>query len=357
MFYTGNSELDEYDGIFTNSSNYNQQYKSYSSPPPAFFFRQSTQTESVETPEIDIETEPDESAPTAEDSQEPKQTNLITDTDMPVHVTALHCYLREISHGDLLNPEKEIELARKIRVGDLKARNALIAGNLRLVVSIAKKYSGKGLDLDDLIQEGNLGLIQAALKFDPGKGTRFSTYATWWIRQAIQRALSNKSRMVRIPIHITQEMYRLRRGAKPFFQKFGRAPTPQELATTTGIKLEEIMHVLASNMDILSLDATLSGSEDSLDKFVEDHRTRLPEDAVDLSILRDRIYHLLDKLSKDEKTVIELRFGLKDEELATDVEIARKMKVSAIHVRRASVRAMRKLRKFNAHKGIADYFN
>lgn len=271
--------------------------------------------------------------------------------------TALSHYLNELSKRQLIRPERELELARQIKMGDLSARNSLITSNLRLVVSIAKRFTGKGLDMEDLLQEGNLGLMQAAVKFDPSRGTRFSTYATWWIRQAIQRALSNKARLIRIPIHIMQEMYRLRRGAKPFFQKLGRAPTPEELAKETGMKLEEVRHVLAIDTDVVSLDASIAGSDDSLDKIVEDNNTPLPEEIVDQTILHRRVRKLLENLSALEREVIILRYGLQGLELATDAEIAQHMATSTINVRRASVRAMRKLRKYNAHKAIGDYLN
>ena len=279
------------------------------------------------------------------------QTNTGTDT------SALQNYLKEVSHEHLIAPATEIELARRIQTGDLGARNNLIKANLRLVISIAKKYIGKGIEIDDLIQEGNLGLMQAARKFDPSKGTRFSTYATWWIRQAIQRALSNKSRLVRVPIHITQELYKLRRCAKPFFQRFGRAPTINELSLETGITAEEIMHVFNSNLEVFSLDAAIAHSEDSLDKIVENHKAAAPEQDVDQQILHKRINVLLNKLSSEEKHVIELRYGLNKAELATDAEIASELRAPTINIRRASVRAMRKLRKFTAHNSISDYLN
>lgn len=291
----------------------------------------------------------------AQKASKRKQLGTSSDYEESGNQTALRSYLNEISQEKLLKSEKEIDLARGIQTGDKNSLNSLIKANLRLVVSIAKKYLGKGLELEDLIQEGNLGLMQAAIKFDPSKGTRFSTYSTWWIRQAIQRSLSNKGRMVRIPIHITQEMYRLRRAAKPFFQNYGRSPTPAELSTITGIKPQEVLHVLASYSDVLSLDATFSGSEDSLENVIEDKTTELPEQRIASMILHKRIDLLLDKLSKEEKHVIELRYGLNTLELSTDIEIAREMKISALQVRRASVRAMRKLRRYNSHKILDDY--
>ena len=271
--------------------------------------------------------------------------------------TAIRSYLHELSRKPLIDAEKEIALARRIKKGDLQARQLLVSSNLRLVVSIAKRYSRKGLDFEDLIQEGNLGLLQAAVKYDPTKGTRFSTYATWWVRQAIQRALSNKARCVRIPIHITQEMYKLRRAAKEIFQTEGRTPTPQELSIATGIKIEEVLHVLHSNLSVFSLDEPLHGSDEPLEKVVEDTSIPPPEEAVDYALLGQRVDQILSRLSDEERKVIELRYGLGNIQLPTDAEIACKMETDSLRVRRAAVRAMRKLRKFNNDKKISDFLS
>ena len=290
---------------------------------------------------------------------EPRNAALCDDEPLvKTETSSIKSYLSEVARNNLLTADEEIELARSIKRGSNLALRQLVSANLRLVISIAKRYGRHGMELEDLIQEGNVGLIQAATKFDPTRGTRFSTYATWWIRQAIQRALSNKSRSVRIPIHITQEMYRLRKAAKPFFQKFGRAPSYEELAEQTGLRAAEVEHVFRSYLPTVSLDESIgSESGDTLQKIVEDTESAAPDELTESQLLCERVHVLLNRLTPDERSVVELRYGIGSRALLTDTEIAMAMHTDAASVRRATIRAMRKLRKLNIHTGISDYLN
>lgn len=273
-------------------------------------------------------------------------------------LSAIKSYFSEVGKYKLLRAEEEIYLARAFKSGNLMARNRLISSNLRLVISIAKKYNGSGLDLEDLIQEGNLGLMQAVVKFDPARGSKFSTYATWWIQQAIQRAICNKGRTIRIPVHVTQQFYRLRKASKPFYQEHGRAPSATELAELTGMSVDEIAHILRSQMTVMSLDGHPAGIEDGddmLDRMVPDVEEHAPEAGAEIRLLSKRIGCMLSHLSKDERQVVELRYGLTGLAHPGDAEIAEEMHTDRCTVRRTTIRAMRKLRKLNGDRTLAEY--
>lgn len=271
-------------------------------------------------------------------------------------LASMQSYFARLARGSLLSAQQEKELAKSFKLGDGLALQNLIQANLRLVVSIAKRYVGHGVEFEDLVQEGNIGLIQAALKFDPAKGTRFSTYATWWIRQAVQRALANKSRSVRIPVHVNQQIWRLKRAARPFFQNLGRAPTLDEWSKASGMTVAEILQICQFDSPAVSLDEELGpDSDDTLEKLIEDKNCPLPEEFADRQILMKRVDRLLSRLSGDERQVILLRYGIEGKSCPTDAEIASEMHKDAVFVRRATVRAMRKLRKFNRMKKLSDY--
>ncbi|CAM6003199.1 unnamed protein product [Sphagnum balticum] len=266
-------------------------------------------------------------------------------------------YLNEVSKHNLLSAPEEIELGRAIQVGSQTALNKLVAGNLRLVISIAKRYMHQGMDLEDLIQEGNLGLIQAVRKFDPARGNKFSTYATWWIRQAITRALSNKSRTIRIPVHVHENLFKLRKAAKPFYQKLGRFPTVSELADSTGIDAKEVEHVLKSSMSTLSIDDFIGGGEDeeTLDKFVEDKNILKPDEHAEQELLERKVVDLVGLLSDEEREVIRHLYGLGDLVPMNTREVSNTLSMEINEVRRTEVRALRKLKKLTHNRQLGDY--
>lgn len=293
----------------------------------------------------------------SETTDSPKEEDL--DTSHRYELSAIKSYFHDVGKHKLLKAEDEIHLARSFKNGNMVARNRLISSNLRLVISIAKKYTGSGLDLEDLIQEGNLGLIQAVAKFDPSRGSKFSTYATWWIQQAIQRAICNRGRCIRIPVHVTQQFYRLRKASKPFYQEHGRPPSAEELSKLTGMHVDEIAHILRSQMTVLSLDGHPGGlddGDDMLERMIpENDEEHSPEAGAEICLLSKRVGCLLAQLSHEERMVMELRYGLTGMAHPGDAEIAEEMHTDKRTVRRTTIRAMRKLRKLNANKSLAEY--
>lgn len=272
----------------------------------------------------------------------------------------LKWYFLKVAKNALLTGAQEIELARRAQVGDETCYRRLVKANLRLVISIAKKYMQKGLDLEDLIQEGNLGLLQAARKYDPLRGVRFSTYATWWIRQSITRALSNKGRLIRVPVHAHEIMSKLRKIAKPYYQLHGRPPSVEELAEASGIPLEEISLVLKSHASLLSLDQCMghrSDGEDgaAIENFVEDRKAAIPEEKAEEGLLTRRVDGLLSILNKEELEVINYRFGMHGYDVLCHEEIAEKLSLTHADVRRICIRATRKLRRATKHYHLSDF--
>src|SRR5712691_4897958 len=269
---------------------------------------------------------------------------------------SLRLYLREISRYPLLSAAKESYLAERAERGDRDARNDLIAANLRLVVSIAKKYVGQGLPLEDLIGEGNIGLIRALTKFDYRKGFRFSTYATWWIKQAITRAILEGTRVVRLPVYIMEEVMRVKRTTRQLYQELGREPTPESIADKLGMTPERVSELLIWAEKVFSLDAPLSEEEENtLGDIIEDVRERGPTEITDQQLLREEIRKVLGQLTIRERQVIELRFGLIDNHDHTLEEVGKKLKVTRERVRQIEERAIRKLRHPAASRILKDY--
>jgi RNA polymerase primary sigma factor len=286
--------------------------------------------------------------------------DALVDTDLGniAQSDSLRLYLREISRIPLLSAAKEVRLAERAERGEKEARNHLIEANLRLVVSIAKKYVGQGLSLEDLIGEGNIGLIRAVTKFDYKKGFRFSTYATWWIKQAITRAILEGTRVVRLPVYIMEEVMRVKRTTRQLYQELGREPTAQNIGERLDMSPERVSELLVWAEKVFSLDAPLSEEEENtLGDIIEDTRERGPSEITDQRLLRDEIRKVLTNLTLRERQVIELRFGLVDDHDHTLEEVGRKLRVTRERVRQIEERAIRKLRHPQASRILREYLD
>lgn len=258
---------------------------------------------------------------------------------------AIRQYLAEIGRYPLLSADQEMHLARRIITGDIKAQQQLVEANLRLVVSIAKRYNNHGVSLLDLIQEGNLGLIRAAQKFDPVRGFRFSTYATWWIRQAISRAVAEHTRTIHIPVHVVELIYKMKRITRQLYQDLGRDPFPEEIARAIHLSKEKVVELQSMAEAPISLDAPLSDDEQyHLADIIEDPHAAAPADIVTHQVLRDHISHALETLSQRERQVIELRYGLQDGYCHTLEELSAYFKLTRERIRQIEVKALRTLR-------------
>ena len=266
-------------------------------------------------------------------------------------------YLKEIGQVKLLSAEEEIELAKRVGEGDQEAKNKLTEANLRLVVSIAKKYSGRGLHILDLIQEGNTGLIRAVDKFDWTKGNKFSTYATWWIRQAITRAIADQARTIRVPVHMVEVINKATRCNRKLVQELGREPTVEEIAAELNLPVEKIIEANRTAADTLSLDTPVGDEEDtSIGSFVEDERTPGPADATSNALLAEALKEILDTLTEREADVLRMRFGMYDGRTHTLEEVGQIFGVTRERIRQIENKAIRKLRHPSRAKKIKDFY-
>ena len=267
-------------------------------------------------------------------------------------------YLKEIGKVPLLSPDEEIELAKKIELGDEEAKKKLAESNLRLVVSIAKRYAGRGMQLLDLIQEGNLGLIKAVEKFDYRKGYKFSTYATWWIRQAITRAIADQARTIRIPVHMVETINRLVRTQRQLVQKLGREATPEELAKELDMPVDRVRDIMKISQDPVSLETPIGEEEDShLGDFIQDDHVEVPADAATYRLLHEQLMEVLSTLTEREQKVLRLRFGLDDGRPRTLEEVGRQFNVTRERIRQIEAKALRKLRHPSRSKILKDYLD
>lgn len=265
-------------------------------------------------------------------------------------------YLKEIGRIPLLSSEEEIELAKRMEMGDEEAKKKLSEANLRLTVSIAKRYSGRGMQFLDLIQEGNLGLIKAVEKFDYRKGYKFSTYATWWIRQSITRAIADQARTIRIPVHMVETMNRVNRTSRRLLQEYGREPTPEEIAVTMNLPVERILEVSKISQEPVSLETPIGEEEDShLGDFIQDEHVPVPSEEAAHTLLREQLEEVMDTLSDRKQKVLALRFGLEDGKPHTLEEVGRDFQVTRERIRQIEAKALRKLRHPTRSRKLRDF--
>lgn len=267
-------------------------------------------------------------------------------------------YLKEIGKVPLLTPEEEIDLAKRMEMGDESAKKRLAEANLRLVVSIAKRYVGRGMQFLDLIQEGNLGLIKAVEKYDYSKGFKFSTYATWWIRQAITRSIADQARTIRIPVHMVETINRLIRTSRQLLQELGREPLPEELAKKLDMPVDRVREIMKISQDPVSLETPIGEEEDShLGDFIQDEHVQIPVDAATYTLLHEQLMEVLDTLTDREQKVLRLRFGLDDGRPRTLEEVGREFNVTRERIRQIEAKALRKLRHPSRSKKLKDYLD
>ncbi len=267
-------------------------------------------------------------------------------------------YLKEIGKVPLLSAEEEIELAKRMELGDQEAKKQLAEANLRLVVSIAKRYVGRGMLFLDLIQEGNLGLIKAVEKFDYRKGYKFSTYATWWIRQAITRAIADQARTIRIPVHMVETINKLIRVSRQLLQELGREPSPEEIAEEMNMPVDRVREILKISQEPVSLETPIGEEEDShLGDFIQDDNVPVPADAAAFTLLKEQLVEVLGTLTEREQKVLRLRFGLDDGRARTLEEVGKEFNVTRERIRQIEAKALRKLRHPSRSRKLKDYLD
>jgi RNA polymerase primary sigma factor len=270
---------------------------------------------------------------------------------------SVRLYLREIGKIPLLSADEELALAKRVVAGDKDAKDKMAEANMRLVVSIAKRYVGRGLDLLDLIQEGNTGLLRAVEKFDPEKGFKFSTYATWWIRQAITRAIADQARTIRIPVHMVETINKLLRTQRRLTQELNREPSNEEIAAAMEIEVDKVEHIMKIKQDISSLDASIRDDEEEsvLADFIEDEDTISPEESATNQLLKEQVKDMLSALTEREQKIIKLRFGLEDGKQHTLEEVGQEFSVTRERIRQIEAKALAKLRKHKDARKLHDY--
>jgi len=294
-----------------------------------------------------------------ESAQEPEEDEI--DLSIPEAVNIddpVRMYLKEIGKVPLLTADEEVGIARRMEAGDEEAKRELAEANLRLVVSIAKRYVGRGMQFLDLIQEGNLGLIKAVEKFDYTKGYKFSTYATWWIRQAITRAIADQARTIRIPVHMVETINKLIRISRQLLQEFGREPTPEEIAKAMGISENKVREIIKIAQEPVSLETPIGEEEDShLGDFIQDEDAPAPAEAASNALMKELLWEVLDTLTPREAKVLRLRFGLDDGNPRTLEEVGKEFHVTRERIRQIEAKALRKLRHPSRSKKLKDFLD
>ncbi len=311
----------------------------------------------ITTIELDPTKFTDEWAAAEEEAEEEAPTNTAVYLDDDVADDSVRLYLREIGKIPLLNAEQELALAQRVVAGEKDAKDQMAEANMRLVVSIAKRYVGRGLDLLDLIQEGNTGLLRAVEKFDPDKGFKFSTYATWWIRQAITRAIADQARTIRIPVHMVETINKLLRTQRRLTQELNREPSNDEIAKEMEIDVDKVEHIMKIKQDISSLDASIRDDEEDsvLADFIEDEDTVSPEESATGQLLKEQVKDMLSALTEREQKILKLRFGLEDGKSHTLEEVGQEFSVTRERIRQIEAKALAKLRKHRDAKKLHDY--
>lgn len=308
---------------------------------------------------VEMLTKPDDMAPSAEDLELVEEEKLVNTDEMSEAMSIndpVRMYLKEIGKIPLLTSQEEIDLAQRMAAGDEEAHNKMVEANLRLVVSIAKRYVGRGLPLLDLIQEGNLGLIKAVGKFDYTKGYKFSTYATWWIRQAISRAIADHARTIRIPVHMVETMNRVTRATHDLVQELGRDPTPDEIAKKLHLSTEKVEEIMRVSQEPISLETPVGEEDDShLGDFIQDEDAFEPSDAASYAMLREQLADVLKTLTPREEKVLRLRYGLADGRMHTLEEVGAEFDVTRERIRQIEAKALRKLRHPSRSKILRDF--
>ncbi len=310
---------------------------------------------------VEMLTKPDDMAPSAEDLELVEEEKLVNTDEMSEAMSIndpVRMYLKEIGKIPLLTSQEEIDLAQRMAAGDEEAHNKMVEANLRLVVSIAKRYVGRGLPLLDLIQEGNLGLIKAVGKFDYTKGYKFSTYATWWIRQAISRAIADHARTIRIPVHMVETMNRVTRATHDLVQELGRDPTPDEIAKKLHLSTEKVEEIMRVSQEPISLETPVGEEDDShLGDFIQDEDAFEPSDAASYAMLREQLADVLKTLTPREEKVLRLRYGLADGRMHTLEEVGAEFDVTRERIRQIEAKALRKLRHPSRSKILRDFLS